>query len=65
MKSNTTFALFVSLFVLGGFPIIFLLISINSGDWNYFLYSLFPSFFAGLLGLIFSLQQMKKEMRKS
>ncbi|SES19848.1 hypothetical protein [Psychrobacillus sp. OK032] len=61
MRSNTKWALGVSLFALIGFPVIFLFISLLSGQWNYLIISIFPSFSAGLTGLIISLQQLKKE----
>ncbi|ALC84431.1 MULTISPECIES: hypothetical protein [Bacillaceae] len=64
MKKNTKFALLVSLFVLIGIPLFFLLISLLTNERNYFLYSIFPSFAAGFTGLIISVQQIKKE-RKS
>lgn len=61
LRSNTKWALGVSLFALIGFPVIFLFISLLSGQWNYLIISIFPSFSAGLTGLIISLQQLKKE----
>lgn len=64
MKKNTKIALTVSLFVLVGFPILFLLISLLTGQWNFLLSSILPSFFAGFTGLIITVQQIKKE-RKS
>ncbi|WP_163100366.1 hypothetical protein [Peribacillus alkalitolerans] len=64
MKS-TKLSLYVSLFVLVVFPIIFLVISLITGQWRFLTYSIIPSFFAGLSGLMVSIQQMKKENRKA
>jgi len=47
--------------VLIGFPVIFLIVSFVTGNWRFFLYSLFPSFFAGFSTLIVTMQQIKKE----
>jgi hypothetical protein len=63
MKNNPKLGLFVSLFVLGGLPVIFLITSLLTGQWNYLIYSIFPSLFAGLTGLMISVQQLKKEQR--
>lgn len=59
MKNNITLGLSVSLFVFIGFPIIFLFISLFTGQWNYLIYSIFPSFFAGLTGLIATIKERK------
>ncbi|TQR19056.1 hypothetical protein [Psychrobacillus vulpis] len=63
MKNNTKWALFVSLFVLIGFPIIFLFISLFTEQWKYLIYSVPCSFTAGFTGLIVTIQQIKKERR--
>ncbi|PWW28880.1 hypothetical protein DFO73_105117 [Cytobacillus oceanisediminis] len=63
MKNNPKLGLFVSLFVLAGVPVIFLITSLLTGEWNYLLYSVVPSFSAGLTGLMISVQQIKKEQR--
>ncbi len=60
MKNNPKLGLFVSLFVLVGFPIIFLMISLFTGQWNYLLYSILPSFAAGFTGLMISFKYIKK-----
>ncbi|MFB4169241.1 hypothetical protein [Virgibacillus sp. JSM 102003] len=62
MKNNKI-ALFVSLFVLIGFPIIFLFISLFTGQWSYLAWSIPPSLAAGLTGLMISLNQIKKERK--
>ena len=60
MKNNPKLGLFVSLFVLVGFPVIFLMISLFTGQWDYLLFSIFPSFAAGFTGLMISFQNLKK-----
>jgi hypothetical protein len=42
MKENIKAGLFASLFVLIGFPIIFTVSSIVTGDWRYLIYSIGP-----------------------
>ncbi|ALC90727.1 hypothetical protein AM500_13725 [Bacillus sp. FJAT-18017] len=61
MKSNPKLGLFVSIFVLVGLPVIFLIASLLTGEWKYLIYSIIPSFSAGLTGLIISIRQLKKE----
>ncbi|MGR3763152.1 hypothetical protein [Rossellomorea sp. NS-SX7] len=61
MKTGTKIALFTALFVLVGFPIIFIVISVSTGDWKYLLYSLPGSFTAGFTGLILTLKEIRKE----
>lgn len=63
MKGNTKFAYFVSLFVLIGFPVIFLTVSLSTGNWNYLVYSLPPSFTAGFIGLMLTRQQKRKKQK--
>ncbi|TFB23897.1 hypothetical protein E3U55_03535 [Filobacillus milosensis] len=60
MKNNM-FALFVSLFVLVGFPIVFLFISLFTGQWSYIVWSIPPSLLAGLTGLMITLNQIKQK----
>jgi hypothetical protein len=62
MSSHPKVGLFVSLFVLVGFPVVFSLISWITGEWNYLFYSVIPAFFAGFTGLLISVQQIKKTM---
>ncbi|MCA0149506.1 MULTISPECIES: hypothetical protein [Rossellomorea] len=61
MKNMNSLALLVSLIVLVGFPILFLFVSLYTGDWRYLMWSLPPSFLAGFTGLILTLQTIKKE----
>lgn len=63
MKNNPKLGLFVSLFVLVGFPVIFLIISFLTGQWNYVLFSILPSFAAGFTGLMISVQHIKNEQQ--
>jgi hypothetical protein len=63
MKNNPKLGLSVSLIVLIGLPVIFLLTSLLTGEWNYLKYSLIPSLFAGLTGFMISAQQLKKVQR--
>ncbi|HAF0292629.1 TPA: hypothetical protein G9C53_005036 [Salmonella enterica subsp. enterica serovar Typhimurium var. 5-] len=63
MKSNPKLGLSVSLIVLVGVPVIFLIISLLTKEWNYLVYSIIPSLFAGLTGLMISVHPLKKEKR--
>ncbi|WP_409294678.1 hypothetical protein V1498_16030 [Peribacillus sp. SCS-26] len=63
MNSHNKFALFVSLIVLVGFPMLFLFISTVTGQWSYLVWSIPPSFAAGLSGLLITLNRIKKEER--
>lgn len=63
MINNPKLGLSVSLIVLIGLPVIFLLTSLLTGEWSYLAYSIIPSLFAGLTGLMISVQQLKKEQR--
>lgn len=65
MKSNNKIALFVSLTVLIGFPILFLFISLFTGQWGYLAWSIPPSFAAGFTGLMLTLYAFKKDARQS
>ncbi|WP_191559721.1 hypothetical protein [Metabacillus idriensis] len=60
MENNNKIALFVSLIVLVGFPILFLFISMFTGQWGYLAWSIPPSFVAGFTGLMITLNQIKK-----
>lgn len=44
--------IFLTLFVLVGIPLVFLVISLMTGNWGFFVYSIAPSFSAGIMGLI-------------
>jgi hypothetical protein len=61
MKGNITLAMSASLLVLFGLPIIFLVVSLLTGEWRYLFYSLPSSFCAGFTGLIITIQQIKKD----
>jgi hypothetical protein len=65
MKVNNKTALFVSLVVLVGFPILFLFISMITEQWGYLAWSIPPSLAAGLTGLMFTLNQFKKAGKKA
>lgn len=65
MGVYTKIALFVSLFVLIGFPMIFIIISMFTDQWMYFMSSLIPSFSAGSVGLMMVWQQFKKEREEA
>ncbi|EWG12805.1 hypothetical protein [Cytobacillus firmus] len=62
MKNNKL-AFFVSLIVLVGFPIVFLFISLFTGEWSYLLWSIPPSLLAGLTGLMITLHITKNERK--
>jgi hypothetical protein len=64
MKNNPKLGLLISIIVLVGLPVIFLITSLLTGDWNYLMYSFIPSLFAGLTGIMLSVQQLKKEQGK-
>ncbi|CEG28689.1 hypothetical protein [Bacillus sp. B-jedd] len=57
MKGNNKLALIVSYIVLVGFPFFFLVVSMFTGQWGYFAWSIPPSLAAGLTGLMFTLNQ--------
>lgn len=61
MKENVKAGLFASLFVLIGFPIIFTISSILTGDWRFLIYSIGPILAAGLTSLMFTLYHLKKK----
>ncbi|WP_078382097.1 hypothetical protein [Sutcliffiella halmapala] len=61
MSLNTKVSLIVSLTVLIGLPVIFLVVSLVTNEWRFLTFSIIPSFFAGFTGLIFALQQRKKD----
>ncbi|WP_226672363.1 hypothetical protein [Rossellomorea aquimaris] len=63
MENGNRFALIVSLIVLVGFPILFLIVSMYTGQWGYLVWSLPPSFTAGFTGLILTLNTRKKERK--
>ncbi|MFE3574801.1 hypothetical protein [Lysinibacillus sp. NPDC059133] len=63
MQKNKRFALIASLFTLIGLPIIFLTVSLYTGVWRFFIYSIAPALTAGLTGLIFTMQEIRKDKR--
>jgi hypothetical protein len=65
MKNRNRSALLVSAIVLIGFPILFLIVTLYTGEWRYLMWSLPPSFLAGFTGLIFTLNTMKKERKEA
>ncbi|BDG48954.1 MULTISPECIES: hypothetical protein [Parageobacillus] len=42
----------ISIFVMIGFPLFFLIVSLITGKWGFFFWSLLPSFISGITGLI-------------
>ncbi|MDM5248605.1 hypothetical protein [Lysinibacillus sp. G4S2] len=63
MRENKRFALIASLFALIGLPIIFLTVSLYTGEWRFFIVSIAPSLTAGLTGLILTMQKVSKNKR--
>lgn len=61
MKENKKLALIASLFSLVGLPIIFLVISLYTGNWLFLIFSLPPALASGLTGLIMTIQKIKKD----
>lgn len=59
MKGDNRLALIVSLIVLVGFPVFFLFVSMSTGQWGYFAWSIPPSLAAGLTGLLFTRNRIK------
>jgi flagellar biosynthesis protein FliR len=64
VKKGTQLALFLSLFVLIGFPVIFVVISLLTGQWDTFLIGFPASSAAGFMGVWIAIREIKKE-RKS
>lgn len=60
MRNLSKIALFVSLFLLIGFPMIFMIISMFTDQWIYLFSGSVPSALAGTLGIFYILQQAKK-----
>lgn len=61
MKNNTSLALAASLIALIGFPALFLVLSLITGQWMFLAWSIGPSLVAGLTGLMLTRNQIKKE----
>ena len=51
MKKDTKLGLFLSLFVLIGFPVVFVVISLLTGQWDTFLIGFPASSAAGFMGV--------------
>ncbi|PAV29679.1 hypothetical protein CIL05_09910 [Virgibacillus profundi] len=60
MKNNPKLALIISLIVIVGIPLFFLVLSLITGNWNFFYFSLIPAWFAGFTGVIHSIKQLKE-----
>ncbi|TAA72282.1 hypothetical protein [Planococcus salinarum] len=60
MRNSLKIALFVSLFLLIGFPLIFLIISMFTDQWIYLFSGSVPSMLAGTGAISFILQQNRK-----
>lgn len=57
MKKGRKMALFISLFILIAFPLIFLILSLKTGQWKYSTYSLAPILAAGLTGVLIAVRK--------
>ena len=64
MKKDTKLGLLLSLFVLIGFPVVFVVISLLTGQWNTFIIGFPASSAAGIMGVWIAIREIKKE-RKS
>ena len=64
MKKDAKLWLFLSLVVLIGFPVAFLVVSLLTGDWGYFAVSIPPSFAAGFMGVWIAIREIKKERKQ-
>lgn len=60
MRNLSKIALFVSLFLLIGFPMIFMIISMFTDQWIYMFSGSVPSMLAGTFGIFFIIQQARK-----
>lgn len=63
MNENIKLALIASLFSLVGLPVIFLAVSLYTGNWLFFLFSIAPALASGLTGLIITRQKIKIDKR--
>ncbi len=61
--TKAKWALAASIFALIGLPLIFLGISLYTGQWYYFLFSLPSGLTAGITGLVTSLVQIQLEKK--
>lgn len=60
MRNLSKIALFVSLFLLIGFPMIFMIISMFTDQWIFMFSGSVPAMLAGTFGIFFIVQQEKK-----
>lgn len=60
MKKGRKMAMSISLFILIVFPLIFLILSLKTGQWNYITYSLAPILAAGLTGILIAVRKPKE-----
>ncbi|MGN1400308.1 MAG: hypothetical protein ACI4XL_02265 [Bacillus sp. (in: firmicutes)] len=65
MKLRSKLAFSISLFILIGFPMIFSVMSLVTGNWGYLMYSSVPSFFTGFSMLIFTFWQYNREKKET
>ena len=63
MKKGTKLGLFLSLVVLIGFPVTFLVVSLLTGDWNWLITSLPASLAAGFMGVWIANREIKEERK--
>ena len=64
MKKDTKLGLFLSLFVLIGFPVVFVVISLLTGQWDTFLIGFPASSAAGIMGVWIAIREIKKGTEK-
>ncbi|MEC5425709.1 hypothetical protein QGM71_19760 [Virgibacillus sp. C22-A2] len=60
MKNNPKLTLIVSLLVVVGIPVCFFIVSLATGNWNFFYFSLIPGWVLGIVSVVHSIQQLKK-----
>jgi hypothetical protein len=61
MRENKGIALVASLFVLLGIPLIFLIVSLYTGEWRFLVFSIAPALAAGLTGLIITTRRIRED----
>lgn len=61
MKNNPLLAFRVSVLVLIGIPFCFFILSVVTGNWRFFQFSIAPSIIAGLTGLLLARKELKKK----
>ncbi|CAG9623641.1 hypothetical protein [Sutcliffiella rhizosphaerae] len=65
MKNNPRVALYVSLAVLIVIPSVFLVISLVTENWKFFMFAIWGSFLGGFPGFVHSMIAIKKEKMSS